>query len=74
MPFQQKKWRLQFTRHSSATDSGETAFIFIKTSAWLHLGFWIKEHPKMSYKNQYRPCQLLIDGWQEFNPHERNGS
>jgi arginine-tRNA-protein transferase len=34
---------------------------------WLHLGFWIKEHPKMSYKNQYRPCQLLIGGrWQEL--------
>lgn len=33
---------------------------------WLQLGFWIKECNKMSYKNQYRPFQLLIDGvWQE---------
>ncbi len=34
---------------------------------WLHLGFWIKDNPKMSYKNQYKPCQFLIDGvWQEL--------
>lgn len=35
---------------------------------WLHLGFWIREHPKMSYKNRFRPCQVLLDGqWRELS-------
>jgi len=36
--------------------------------AWLQLGFWIKDNRKMSYKNRYKPCQLLIKGkWQDFS-------
>lgn len=35
---------------------------------WLQLGFWVRNNRKMSYKNRYRPCQLLIDGkWHEFS-------
>lgn len=29
---------------------------------WLQLGFWIKDNPKMSYKTNYKPYQLLING------------
>ncbi|MCP4348370.1 MAG: arginyltransferase [Desulfobacterales bacterium] len=33
---------------------------------WLQLGFWIEECHKMSYKNRYKPYQLLTGGtWQE---------
>lgn len=40
---------------------------------WLHLGFWIKDHPKMSYKSRYNPCQLLFEGkWREFS-HAASG-
>jgi len=29
---------------------------------WLYLGYWIKECPKMSYKNQFRPLEIYRDG------------
>ncbi|MBF0120800.1 MAG: arginyltransferase [Desulfobacterales bacterium] len=33
--------------------------------SWLQLGFWIHDNQKMSYKNLYKPHQLLInDVWQ----------
>ncbi len=33
--------------------------------SFLYLGYWIQESQKMSYKIQYQPVQLLIDGrWQ----------
>lgn len=33
--------------------------------SFLYLGYWIEQSQKMSYKTQYQPVQLLIDGrWQ----------
>lgn len=33
---------------------------------WLYLGFHIAGHPKMHYKSQFRPHEVLIDGqWQD---------
>ena len=29
--------------------------------SWLQLGFWVGRNRKMSYKNRYRPCYLLVD-------------
>ena len=28
----------------------------------LYLGYWIAQSPKMAYKNQFRPCQELVNG------------
>jgi arginyl-tRNA--protein-N-Asp/Glu arginylyltransferase len=33
----------------------------------LYLGYWIAESPKMAYKNQFRPYQLLVDGQWRFD-------
>ncbi len=36
---------------------------------WLYLGYWIAESPKMAYKTDYRPLELLQDGrWQPYQP------
>ncbi|MBF0265027.1 MAG: arginyltransferase [Gammaproteobacteria bacterium] len=32
-----------------------------KNLDWVYLGYWIKENQKMSYKNQYKPAQVLFD-------------
>lgn len=29
---------------------------------WLYLGYWIAESRKMTYKSQYKPCQILRNG------------
>lgn len=35
---------------------------------WLYLGFWIADCQKMSYKNQYRPIQALVNNqWQQYD-------
>lgn len=35
---------------------------------YLYLGYWIKENRKMSYKADFQPLQVLIDGhWQSLN-------
>lgn len=35
---------------------------------YLYLGYWVKESQKMSYKINYRPLELLIDGkWKRLN-------
>jgi len=34
---------------------------------FLYLGFWLDGHPKMHYKQSFRPLQILLDGsWQDF--------
>lgn len=33
---------------------------------WLYLGYWIKECPKMAYKNRYQPFEIYQNGsWQK---------
>jgi arginine-tRNA-protein transferase len=35
----------------------------------VYLGYWIKECPKMAYKDQYRPFEVYRGGvWQEIKP------
>ena len=35
---------------------------------YLYLGYWIKESQKMSYKSNYRPIELLIEGkWKRLS-------
>ena len=29
---------------------------------YLYLGYWIEQSPKMAYKTQYRPFELLLEG------------
>ena len=37
--------------------------------SFLYLGYWIEQSPKMSYKVQYQPVHLFIDGrWQSASP------
>ncbi len=34
---------------------------------WVYLGYWIEDHPKMSYKRRFHPLQVLgAEGWQEL--------
>lgn len=36
---------------------------------WLYLGYRIRNCRKMSYKDNFRPCQILVDGnWQVLHP------
>ncbi|MFM7026679.1 MAG: arginyltransferase [Limnohabitans sp.] len=35
--------------------------------AHVYLGYWIEQSPKMSYKTQFRPCEILVRGaWQSL--------
>jgi leucyl-tRNA---protein transferase len=36
--------------------------------AYLYLGYWINENPKMNYKANFQPLEILINGqWQPFD-------
>lgn len=36
---------------------------------YLYLGYWIQESPKMSYKGDFRPCQIFTgETWMELAP------
>ncbi len=36
--------------------------------AHVYLGFWLREHPKMDYKRNFRPLEVLQSGqWQAFS-------
>lgn len=38
---------------------------------YLYLGYWIKDSPKMAYKQKFTPQEALIDGeWQNTAPHK----
>ena len=45
--------------------------------SFLYLGYWIEQSPKMRYKNQYQPAQMLVNGkWQAHTlakpkPHDQ---
>ncbi|MBF0287682.1 MAG: arginyltransferase [SAR324 cluster bacterium] len=36
--------------------------------SWLYLGYWVEDSPKMNYKADYRPTQILINNqWQPID-------
>ncbi|RJQ48220.1 MAG: arginyltransferase [Gammaproteobacteria bacterium] len=36
---------------------------------WVYLGYWIKQCARMSYKDQYRPCEIYRQGrWRRLEP------
>ncbi|MEK7321634.1 MAG: arginyltransferase [Pseudomonadota bacterium] len=36
---------------------------------WLYLGYWVEQSPKMAYKNQFQPMEVLRQGgWQPYLP------
>jgi arginine-tRNA-protein transferase len=39
--------------------------------SFLYLGYWIEQSPKMAYKIQYQPAELLIDGRWQAQPKKR---
>ncbi len=35
---------------------------------WLQLGFWVEKSQKMSYKSNFSPCEIILDGkWTPLN-------
>ena len=47
----------------------EIAYACQLNRPWLYLGFWVEDSPKMKYKAEYQPAQILINGqWQNLCP------
>lgn len=39
---------------------------------WLYLGYWVESSPKMNYKAEFHPSQILINSrWIDFKDHKR---
>ena len=37
---------------------------------WLYLGYWVEDSPKMSYKSDFQPAELLFNKkWVPFHQH-----
>lgn len=38
---------------------------------WLYLGYWVENSPKMQYKAEYRPAEILMDEqWMEIDTYK----
>ena len=43
--------------------------------AYVYLGYWIEESPKMNYKRQFSPCEVCIQGeWRLADPRSESAS
>jgi arginyl-tRNA--protein-N-Asp/Glu arginylyltransferase len=39
---------------------------------WLYLGYWVENSPKMNYKADFQPAQILLDSrWTPFKARQK---